>query len=288
MSHATPPSLSHFHPDELTWLKEAAKEARREWEGLRRQGGPAEKAEVLACLSGIVCDLEGPDAALRLSRRAHRLWKAAADPYRIASSGAVLAVRLLDAGRPQEALQQSAEAREAMRLLNPPPQRNGVSRVSHAVGKDFLVAGHAAEAQAWLELALENPTDGERADILAQLSRALDLQGDLPGARERQQEACAAFHSQGKVVAGTKAEVVMARVAMAEAMVVLARLELRLGRHWEAATLCKEAAPILERWHCEAEAAEARELHRLCLGGRKPAKTSPRIQALASCARKWL
>jgi tetratricopeptide (TPR) repeat protein len=173
-----------------------------------------------------------------------------ADPTKIATSGAVLAVRLLDAGRPKEALRQSAEAHEAMRRLDPLYRHKGVPR---CLGKDFLQSGHATEAQAWLELALENPEDWDRAGILVNLSRALEFQGKLPEAQERQFEACAAFHIQGE------------RFAMAEAMLRLARLDLRLGRKWDAASLCQEVIRILNKHRrCEAEVAEARELHRLC------------------------
>jgi hypothetical protein len=242
----------HLHPDELAWLNQAAEEARREWANARRRGGPSEKAQALACLSGIVCDLEGPEAALRLSRRAHRLWKLVGDPSNIAISGAVLAVRLLDAGRTKEALRQSAEALEAMRRLDPLNRHKGVPR---CLGKEFLQAGYAAEAQAWLELALENPADGERAGILVSLSRALELQGRLPEARDRQHEACAAFHLQEE------------RFAMAQAMLRLARLDLRLGQDWGAASLCKEAANLLERIGHKPETAEARRLYQLCRGG---------------------
>jgi tetratricopeptide (TPR) repeat protein len=196
-----------------------------------------------------------------------------ADPTTIATSGAVLAVRLLDAGRPKEALLQSAEAREAMRRLNPLHRHKGVPR---CLGKDFLLAGHASEAQAWLELALENPADGERAGILVNLSRALELQGRFPEAHERQFEACAAYLFQGE------------RFAMAEATLRLARLDLYLGRKWEAASLCQEVLRVLKRRGFEAEVAEAQELHRLCLGKRRLANTFPKTQAFASSARKWL
>jgi tetratricopeptide (TPR) repeat protein len=242
----------HLHSDELAWLNEAAEEARREWANARRRGGPAEKAQALACLSGIVCDLEGPEAALRLSRRAHSLWKVVGNPSTLATSGAVLAVRLLDAGRTKEALRQSAEALEAMRRLDPLNRHKGVPR---CLGKDFLQAGYAAEAQAWLELALENPADGDRAAILESISRALELGGNLPEARDRQHEACAAFHLQGE------------SFAMAKAMVRLARLDLRLGQHWYASLLCQEVLQLIGR-HPQGGrvAAEAGELRKLCRG----------------------
>jgi tetratricopeptide (TPR) repeat protein len=250
MSNTSLPSRPsrHLHSDELAWLNQAAEEARREWPNARRRGGPSEKAQALACLSGIVCDLEGPEAALHLSRRAHHLWKVVGDPSILAISGAVLAVRLLDAGRTKEALRQSAEALEAMRRLDPLNRHKGVPR---CLGKDFLQAGYAAEAQAWLELALENPADGERAGILVNLSRALELQGNLPEARDRQNEACSAFHLQEE------------RFAMAKAMLRLTRLDIRLGHEWEAASLFQEAARVLTMLDCLPEVAEGHELNRL-------------------------
>jgi len=254
MSNTSLPSR-HLHSDELAWLNKAAEEARHEWANARRRGGPAEKAQALACLSGIVCDLEGPEAALRLSRRAHRLWKEVGDSYTLAISGAVLAVRLLDAGRTKEALRQSAEALEAMRRLDPLNRHKGVPR---CLGKDFLQAGYAAEAQAWLEMALENPADGERAGILANLSRALEFQDKLPEARDRQHEACAAHHLQDE------------RFAMAKAMLRLARLDLLLGRNWNATSLCQEVIRTLKQHGCTAEAAEALALHRLSCGNQRP------------------
>jgi tetratricopeptide (TPR) repeat protein len=245
----TLPSLPN-HPlyaEDQCWLEKGVKEARRELARVLKIGSPAEKAQALSHLAGFVSDLEGPAPALRLSRRAHRLWKVVGDPALVAISGSVLAVRLLDAGQPKEALRQSGEALLAMRQLKPLQRHKGVP---NALGREFLSAGYAAEAQTWLELALENPEEGQRANILAQVSRALDLQGKLPEARDRQFEACAAFHFQKEFV------------AMAKGMLRLARLEIRLGRRWEAMTLCKEAASILERRRCKAEAVEARELYR--------------------------
>ncbi len=125
----------------------------------------------------------------------------------------------------------------------------------HGLGRVFLAAGYVAEAKNWLELALENPADGDRGIILALLSRALDLQGKLSEARDRQFEACAAFHAQKGLV------------SMATGMLSLARLEIRLGRRWEALTLCQEAASILDQRHLVVEAGEARELYRFCRRG---------------------
>lgn len=265
MTDAPLPTRRRLDAQERAWLQEVAEQARRDWVAARRQGSPAERAQALACLSGCICDLEGPIPALRLSRRAHRLWTLAGDPSPMAVSSAVLAVRLLDAGHPEEALRQSTLAREAMWNLGPSDRHAGVSR---CLGKEFLLAGHTAEAQAWLELALENPADAERADILALLSRALDLQGRLPEARDRQHQACAAFHRLGD------------RIAMALGMLRLARLELRLGQQWCAASLCQEAISMLDRRRYGVEVAEAEELHRLCriglggLGAKRWVKTS--------------
>ena len=196
--------------------------------------------------------MDGPQATLGLVRRAHRLWEVVGDPSQIATSRAALAGRLLNAGLSQEALQQSAEARKGLRESEPLCRHQGIP---HCLGREFLKAGHAAEAQNWLELALENPAEGERGTILARLSLALDLQGKVPEARERQFEACAVFSGQKELV------------SMATGMLRLARLELRLGRRWEAMTLCQEAADFLDQRHMAFEAAEARALYRICRTG---------------------
>lgn len=249
MTDAPLPNRRRLDARERAWLQEVVEQARRDWAAARRQGSPAERAQALACLSGCVCDLEGPIAALRLSRRAHRLWTLAGDPAPIAVSSAVLAVRLLDAGRPEEALRQATLAREAMRNLGPSGRHAGVSR---CLGKEFLLAGYAPEAQAWLELALEGAEEAEQADILGSLASALDLQGKLAEAKGRQHEACASLHRRGD------------RIAMAQGMLRLARLELRIGQRWSAAILCREISRILTRRGYEAEAAEAQELLGLC------------------------
>ncbi len=253
-SHPIQIRIPLFH-EESDWLVEVTKEARREWARVRRLGGPVEKAQALSRLSGCISDLKGPVAALRLTRRAHTLWEEVGDPSQIAMSRAVLAVRLLEAGHPHEALRESAAAVLALRQLDP-LQRH--KHLPQYLGKNFLAAGHAAEAQAWLEMALENPADGERANILAKLSRTLDLQGKLPEARDRQSEACEAFHLQEEPF------------SLAKGMLSLARLDLRLGQHWEAGTLCQEAIRILDRRGFEGDVAEARELQRLCRGGQRP------------------
>ena len=253
-SHPIQISLPLFR-EESDWLLEFTKEARRKWARVRRSGDPAEKARALSHLSGCISDLEGPAAALRLSRRAHKLWEEVGDPGLIATSRAVLSIRLLDAGHPCEGLRQSALAIQAMRRIEPLQRHKGLP---HCLGRGFLLAGYAAEAQAWLELALENPADGERAKVLAQLSRTLDLQGKLPEARERQSEACTAFHLQEEPF------------SLAKGMLSLARLDLRLGQRWKAGTLCQEAIRILDRRGFEADVAEARELQRLCRRGLLP------------------
>ena len=263
----------HLHFSDRVWLEQAAKEARCEWERARKRGGLAEKAQALACLSGILCDLEGPEVSLRLSRRAHRLWEVVGDPQVIAVSAAVLAVRLLDAGRTQEALHQSATALAGMRQLEPEHRHKGVS---HHLGQEFLAAGFPAEAQAWLELALENPACDERGDLLAHLSRALDLQGRLDDAKERLNESCAAYDDQWDLP------------ALAKALLCLARLELRTGRCWEAAGLCQEALRFLTgRSHAASESAQARELLALCLaaGGYRQPAAGARKRSMALC---WL
>ena len=254
---------SHLHSSDRAWLEQAAKEARREWERARKRGGLAEKAQALACLSGILCDLEGPEVSLRLSRRAHHLWEAAGDPQVIAVSGAVLAVRLLDAGRTEEALRQSAEALEAMRRLGPELRQKGVSQ---HLGKEFLAAGFAAEAQSWLELELDSPALGEQADLLANLARALDLQGRLQEARDRLQEACAAYDDQWD------------QAAMVKAMLRQARLELRMGRCWEASVLCRESLRFLRGPSAALAIAQAHELFSLCktMGGHQGHATDGR------------
>ncbi len=248
------PSQS-LSPEESAWLAESANNARIEWNRARRKGDPLEKAKALSRLSAYLFDLDGPQATLGLVRRAHRLWEVVGDPSQIATSRAALAGRLLNAGLSQEALQQSAEARKGLRELEPLCRHQGIP---HCLGREFLKAGHAAEAQSWLELALENPAEGERGTILARLSLALDLQGKLPEARERQSEACAAFHLQEEFF------------SMAKGMLSLARLDLRLGRRWEAGTLCQEAIRVLDRRGFEGDVAEARELQRLCRGGPRP------------------
>ena len=250
-SHPIQIRIPLFH-EESDWLVEITKKARREWARARRLGGPVEKAQALSRLSGCISDLEGPAAALRLIRRAHKLWEEVGDPIQLAMSRAVLAVRLLEAGHPHEALRESAEAVLALRRLDPLIRHK---HLPHYLGKNFLTAGLATEAQAWLEMALENPADGQRADILARLSRTLDLQGKLPEARDRQSEACTAFHLQEKPY------------SLAKGMLNLARLELRLGGRWEAMTLCQEAAALLDHRHLAFEAAEARDLYRFCRTG---------------------
>ena len=263
----------HLRSFDRVWLEQAAKEARRECERACKRGGLAEKAQALASLSGILCDLEGPEVGLRLSRRAHRLWEAAGDPQVIAVSAAVLAVRLLDAGRTREALQQSAEALEAMRRLGPEHRKKGVS---HHLGKEFLVAGFAAEGQSWLELELESPALGVRADLLANLSRALDLQGRLQEARERLREACVAYDDEWD------------QAGLAKALLGRARLELRMGHGWEAAELCQEALRFLTgSSHQASDSAQARELLVLCsaAGGYSQPSTDPRKRPTAL---RWL
>jgi len=172
----------HLSPDDLAWLGQNAAQARREWSRLRRHGSAAEKAQALDFLSGIVCDLEGPAVALRLSRRANRLWKTVGDPESAAVSGAVLAVRLLDAGRPREALRQSTLAREAMLSLG---RASCPAPVMVCLGKAFLAGGHGAEAQAWLDAALETLVGDERAEALALLSRVLDWPVKVPAGSGR-------------------------------------------------------------------------------------------------------
>ena len=253
-SHPIQIRIPLFH-EESDWLVRVTKEARREWARVRRLGGPVEKAQALSRLSGCISDLKGPLAALRLTRRAHKLWEEVGDPIQLALSRAVLAIRLLEAGHPHEALRESGEALLALRRLDPVLRHK---HLPHYLGKNFLAAGHAAEAQAWLEMALENPADGERANVLAKLSRTLDLQGKLPEARDRQSEACTAFHLQEEPY------------SLAKGMLSLARLDLRLGQHWEAGTLCQEAIQILNRRGFEGDVAKARELQRLCRLGQRP------------------
>ena len=253
-SHPIQIRIPLFH-EESDWLVEITKKARREWARARRLGGPVEKAQALSRLSGCISDLEGPAAALRLIRRAHKLWEEVGDPIQLAISRAVLAVRLLEAGHPHEALRESAAAVVALRRLDPLLRHK---HLPHYLGKNFLAAGHAAEAQAWLELALENPAEGEQGTILADLSRTMDLQGKLQEARDRQSEACTAFHLQEEPY------------SLAKGMLSLARLDLRLGRRWEAGTLCQEAIQILGRRGFEGDVAKARELQRLCRGGQRP------------------
>jgi tetratricopeptide (TPR) repeat protein len=265
-------SNRHLHSSDRAWLEQAAKEARREWERARKRGGLADKAQALACLSGILCDLEGPEVGLRLSRRAHRLWEVAGDPQVIAVSGAVLAVRLLDAGRTQEALRQSAEALEAMRRLEPEHRKKGVPQ---HLGKEFLAAGFAAEAQSWLELELDSPALGERADLLANLSRALDLQGRPLESRDRLQEACVAYDDQWD------------QSGLANAMLCLARLELRMGNCWEASVLCRESMRLIQHLPSEAlTVAQAHDLLRLCPIAGRPRRPVAERQEL-SPRRKW-
>ena len=256
-------SIRHLHPSDRAWLEQAAKEARQEWERARKRGNLAEKAQALACLSGILCDLEGPEVSLRLSRRAYHLWKVAGDPQVIAVSGAVLAVRLLDAGQTQEALRQSATALACMRQLEPEQRHKGIS---HHLGQEFLTAGFPAEAQAWIVLALENPALDERADLLAHLSIALDLQGRLQEARDRLQEACVAYDDQWD------------QAAMAKAMLRQARLELRMGRCWEASVLCRESLRFLRGPREALAIAQAHELFYLCktMGGHQGHATDGR------------
>ena len=251
MHDTTPPPQpqQNLPAEDLAWLEQAASEARRQWNRIRRHSSPAAKAQALANLSGYLLELEGPASALRLSRKAHRLWEDVGDPRMIAISSAVLTVHLMEAGHLQEALRQSVMTLEAMRGL-PLEQRH--TRMARCLGKEFLRAGYAAEGQRWLELALESPAHEDRAEILTLLSRALDLQGRLPEARERQQEACEAHHQQGDMV------------AMARSMLDLVRLELRLGRNWHAATLCREAPRILDWRGAPLEAAEARALDCFC------------------------
>ena len=253
-SHPIQISLPLFREDS-DWLLEFTKEARREWARARRSGDPAKKAMALSHLSGCISDLEGPAAALRLTRRAHKLWEEVGDPSKMAMSRAVLAVRLLEAGLPHEALRQSSASVLAMRGLGPQKRHKNLP---HYMGKKFLMAGYAEEAQAWLEMAIENPAEGERAGILAHLSRSLDLQGKLQEARERQFEACKAFHLQEEPF------------SLAKGMLSLARLDLRLGRRWEAGTLCQEVLRILQGHGYNAEVAKAQELKRLCHGGQWP------------------
>ena len=236
-------------PEERAWVDQGTRNARRHWESVRRHGGLAERANALACLSGWIFDSEGPAAALRLSRRAHRLYQAVGDPALLAVSTTVLALRLLDAGHLPEALRQATIAQTAMASLAPEARRPGLLC---CVGRDFLLAGHVAEAQVWLELALQHPAADERAAILRLLARALELQNKLPAARERQQEACAVLHQAG------------ARICMAQAMLPLARLDLRLGRKWHAATLCAEVLAHLPACRFQAEVAAARAIQRLC------------------------
>lgn len=271
-SHPTQPSR-HLDSADRLWLEQAAKEARRDWERARKRGSQAEKAQALASLSGILCDLEGPEVGLRLSRRAHHLWEELGDPQVIAVSGAVLAIRLLDAGQAQEALGQSATALACMRSLAVEHRHKGVC---HNLGQEFLTHGFPAEAQAWLELALENPAyDDPRAEYLCLLSRALDLQGRLQEARDRLQEACVAYDDQWD------------HPAMARAMLGQARLELRLGHSWEASVLCRESLRFIQRLPSAAlTIAQAHELLNLCMvmGGPRWSATTRRK---LSQRRKW-
>ena len=243
------PPRRYLSPDDIAWLEQGVAEGRKEWDRVRRHGSPEEKAWVLGSLSGQVCDLEGPAVALRLSRRAHRLWRTAGNPEAIAVSGAVLAVRLLDAGHLEEGLRQAAEAREAMLRLDRTPHLNSVMA---GIGRELLWAGHATEAQAWLETATEAMEGDQLADTLEHLSRALELQGWIPKALQCQEEVCRLRHLQHE------------RIALASAMLRLARLHMRLNRQWQAANLCIEAMKLLRRRNGARELALAQELHRLC------------------------
>ncbi len=91
-SHPT----SDFSPEEFVWLDQAVKDARLEWERVRRQGDPTKKAEALSCLPAYLFELKGPHSALGLIRRAHRYWKEVGDPGRIATSCAALAGALAE------------------------------------------------------------------------------------------------------------------------------------------------------------------------------------------------
>jgi tetratricopeptide (TPR) repeat protein len=160
-----------------------------------------------------------------------------------------------------------------MQKVKPEQRHKGVS---HHLGQEFLTAGFPAEAQAWLQLALEDTGYDERGDVLANLSRALDLQGRLQEARDRLQEACVAYDDQWD------------QAAMAKALLSLARLELRMGRGWEAAELCQEALRFLTgRSHQASDSAQARELLVLCLaaGGHCQPTTGTRKRPTALC---WL
>ena len=270
-SHPTQPN-HHLDSSDQGWLEQLAKEARREWNRARKQGDQAGKAQALTRLSGILCDLEGPEAGLRLSRRAHHLWEVAGDPPLIAVSGAILAVRLLNAGQTQEALRQSATALACMRQLEPEHRHKGVS---HHLGHVFLMARFATDAKAWLELALENPTHIERGDLLALLSRALDLQGQPLEARDRLQEACVAYEDQWD------------QSGLANAMLCLARLELRMGHCWEASVLCRESLRLIQHLPSEAlTVAQAHDLLNLCPVAGRPRRPVADRQEL-SPRRKW-
>jgi len=207
---------------------------------------------VLEYLAGIVCDLEGPAVALRLSRRANRLWKTSGNPEAVAVSEAVLAVRLLDAGHAKEALRQSAGARVAMLSLG----QGSFLKHMTCIGKEFLVAGHVAEAEAWLGLALETLAGAERSGALALLSRAMELQGRIPEALACQQESCKTCHLHGEAI------------EMAKAMIRLARLHFHLNQKWQAGSLCLEAIRILEPRGYKEDVATAGKVLRLCKGSR--------------------
>lgn len=257
MKNATLPSPPprQLASEDIAWLEQSVANLRGEWERVRRNGTPAEKAQVLASLSGCIADLVGPAAALRLSRRAHNLFKSGGTPEAIAGSGAVLAARLLDAGRPQEALRQSAEAREAMSSLG---EGGSKKKVMMCLGREFLAAGYVVEAQAWLEIALEGLEGEERAQGLARLARALELQDKVSDALRCEQEAGEIFHHLGE------------RTELGLAMVRLARLHMRLDQKWQAGSLCLEAIRILGRRRRKEDVTRAKELYSLCEGGRRP------------------
>ncbi|WP_005031462.1 hypothetical protein [Holophaga foetida] len=239
-----PPTPHHLSHLDRAWLEEVAAEARKHWEAIRRSGSPAEKGKALTHLSACLADLEGPVPALRLSRRALRFFQQAGDPTKLAVSKGLLAIRLLEAGRPQEALHCSAQALEDHRNLEPDRRHPKLMR---SLAGAFLRAGWTVEAQAWLELVLECPTFEDHGEVLEALARILPTEAAL----ERQAQACAAYHRQDRPVSA------------AHAMLTLAHLELHLGHAWEAETLCKEAVELLVL-HLGDVPSEARRLVQLC------------------------
>lgn len=268
---------ARWERENLLWCKRQLTIARREYRSAKKNGLGKEEAEALDYIALLVVEVRGPASSIPLLRRLIRLQISLGNRLGQASASLMLAIRMLEAGRISEALRQAPITWQAVQEAG---FEKFTGRQCQLLGQEFLRSGQNMDAQRWFELALtplclaqegtpgsSGPTEdaeaktlsdensrllSSKAGVLLDLSRALEFQGRLYEARERQHEACSLWHLS------------RAWSGLGRGLLRLAQLEHRLGRIWNAAALCQEAASVLTAVKEERLLHEARRLHHAC------------------------